>query len=168
MSTLFRFKVMHGESFMNPSAISHPGLSRRRLVQAGAIDLLGLSMPGLSRVTAGTNAAADNAPIRNVIYVFLSGGLSQHESLDMKPDAPDGIRGEFSPIATASPGTLICEHLPQLAKRSRTWSLVRSLTHTRNDHGEGIHVMNTGRSDLPPGLNRNKPQATDYLLLSVD
>ena len=152
---------------MNPSDISHPALSRRTLIQAGAIDLLGLSMAGLTRVAAGA-PASDRRPIGNVIYVFLSGGLSQHESFDMKPDAPDSVRGEFSPIATATPGTLICEHLPRLAERSRQWSLVRSLTHTRNDHGEGIHIMNTGRSDLPRGLNRNKPQSTDYpSMLSV-
>lgn len=152
---------------MNPSKISHPDLSRRTLIQAGAIDLLGLSMADAGRVSAGT-AAASQATGRNVIYVFLSGGLSQHESLDMKPSAPDTVRGEFSPIATATPGAMICEHLPRLAKRSRQWSLVRSLTHARNDHGEGIHIMNTGRSDLPKGLNRNRPQSTDYpSMLSV-
>ncbi len=152
---------------MNESQISHPTLSRRSVLQVGAIETLGLSMSGLERVVASDGTAGDK-PIRNVIYVFLSGGLSQHESFDMKPDAPDGIRGEFSPISTETPGTQICEHLPELAKRSRSWSLVRSLTHKRNDHGESIHIMNTGRSDLPPGLNRNKPQSTDYpSMLSV-
>ncbi len=93
---------------------------------------------------------------------------AQHESLDMKPLAPDSIRGEFSPIATATPGTFICEHLPLLAQRSRKWSLVRSLTHSRNDHGESIHIMNTGRSNLPPGLDRNRPKPTDFpSMLSV-
>lgn len=153
---------------MNPSQILHPVVPRRNLIQAGSIGLLGLSLGDLGIDHANAGEAAGGRPIRNVIYVFLSGGLSQHESLDMKPDAPDGVRGEFSPIRTATPGTTICEHLPRLAQRSRMWSLVRSLTHTRNDHGEGIHIMNTGRSDLPPGLNRNKPQSTDYpSMLSV-
>ncbi len=53
-----------------------------------------------------------------MIYIFLSGGLAQHDSFDMKPDAPDGIRGEFNPIATRTPGIQICEHLPLLAERS--------------------------------------------------
>ncbi len=51
-----------------------------------------------------------------MIYIFLSGGLAQHESFDPKPDAPEGIRGEFRPIATATPGFHICEHLPMLAR----------------------------------------------------
>ena len=133
------------------------------------MELLGLSMANVGAVTNARGADSPTTqPVRNVIYVFLSGGLSQHESLDMKPEAPDAVRGEFSPIATATPGTFVCEHLPQLASRSQRWSLVRSLTHPRNDHGEGIHIMNTGRSDLPPGLNRNKPQSTDYpSMLSV-
>ena len=49
---------------------------------------------------------------RSVIYIFLSGGLAQLESFDLKPDAPEGIRGEFRPIATRTPGIDICEHLP--------------------------------------------------------
>lgn len=155
---------------MNPQQIAHPVMPRRTVLQAGSIGLLGLSMANLHRASAFSEAssAATDRPIRNVIYVFLSGGLSQHESLDMKPDAPDAVRGEFSPIATATPGTFICEHLPRLAKRSETWSLVRSLSHSRNDHGESIHIMNTGLSNLPPGLNRNKPQPTDFpSMLSV-
>lgn len=153
---------------MNPTKISHPKLQRRSVIQAGAIDVLGLSMAGLASATAADLSKPTDSSVGNVIYVFLSGGLSQHETLDMKPHAPDGVRGEFAPIATETPGTQICEHLPKLAARSRLWSLVRSLTHTRNDHGEGIHVMNTGRSDLPPGLNRNKPQSTDFpSILSV-
>ena len=52
---------------------------------------------------------------QSVIYIFLSGGLAQHDSFDLKPDAPESIRGEFKPIATATPGVPICEHLPMLA-----------------------------------------------------
>ena len=158
------------KALMDPSTLSHPAISRRSLIQAGAVELLGLSMADLrsNRVLAEDATASTDHPVRNVIYVFLSGGLSQHESFDLKPHAPDAVRGEFVPIATATPGTQICEHLPQLARRSRMWSLVRSLTHPRNDHGEGIHIMNTGRSDLPPGLNRKKPQRSDHpSMLSV-
>ena len=66
----------------------------------------------------------DDAPPRSVIYIFLSGGLSQQDSFDMKPNAAADIRGEFSPVATATPGLQICEHMPMLAARSRHWSVV--------------------------------------------
>ena len=64
---------------------------------------------------------------------FLSGGLSQLDSFDMKPQAPQEIRGEFSPISTQTPGVQVCEHLPRLAAHSETWSLVRSVTHRSNE-----------------------------------
>src|SRR5271167_2091159 len=93
------------------------------------------------------DSAARIAPkARSVIYIFLSGGLSQLESFDLKPEAPEGIRGEFRPIATRTSGVAICEHLPRLAERSHLWALVRSLTHGSNDHSAGHHIMLTGRS----------------------
>jgi hypothetical protein len=98
----------------------------------------------------------------SVIYIFLSGGLAQHESFDPKPDAAEGIRGEFRPIATATPGVHICEHLPMLARRSQMWSMVRSLTHSSNDHSAGHMIMLTGRSELPPGFSPNRPEPGDW------
>ncbi len=99
---------------------------------------------------------------KSVIYIFLSGGLSQLESFDLKPDAPEGIRGEFRPIASRTPGIDICEYLPRLAERSHLWSLVRSLTHGSNDHSAGHHIMLTGRSDLPPAFDANRPRPEDW------
>ena len=68
------------------------------------------------------NPAGGKRP-RSVLFVFLTGGLSHHDSFDMKPDAPDHIRGEFKPAATKTPGLQICELLPKLAQRSQTWSI---------------------------------------------
>jgi hypothetical protein len=99
---------------------------------------------------------------RSVIFIFLSGGLSQIDSFDMKPDAPEGIRGEFRPIATATPGLFICEHMPRLAATSGRWSLVRSLTHGSMEHSEGHHIVLTGRSDLPVGFDPNRPRLGDH------
>jgi hypothetical protein len=97
-----------------------------------------------------------------VIYIFLSGGLAQHESFDMKPDAPETIRGEFQPIRTRTTGIQICEHLPMLAARSDRWALVRSLTHPYNVHSLGHHVMLTGRTPVPPGFDDSRPKPTDF------
>jgi len=88
--------------------------------------------------------------------------LAQQDSFDMKPDAPDDIRGEFNPISTATPGMQICEHLPELAKRSEKWSIVRSLTHKWNEHSQGHHIMLTGRTGFPTGFNPSAPKPTDY------
>ena len=137
-------------------------MTRRDAIQAGAIGLLGLGMNHLSALEALSAPASRPGRAKSVIYIFLSGGLAQHESFDMKPDAPMEIRGDFKPIRTKTPGTHICEHLPNLARISEKWSMVRSLTHGSNDHSLGHHIMLTGRSDAPLGFNPSKPQKSDH------
>src|SRR5438874_8180391 len=132
-------------------------VSRRDILVAGSFGVMGLSLAQLQLLRAEEARAH-----RSVIYIFLSGGLSQHDSFDPKPDAPSGIRGEFKPIPTRTPGVHICEHLPLLAARSDRWALVRSLTHRYTNHQDGHHVMLTGRSELPTGFDRDRPKATDW------
>ena len=96
---------------------------------------------------------------KSVIFVFLSGGLTQHDSFDPKPDAPVDIRGEFSPIATQTPGVSICEHLPMLAACSQHWSLIRSLTTPYNEHSQGQNCR-TDLQSLPDlDLLRTGPES---------
>src|SRR5213593_4853894 len=143
------------------SSFVHPGarrFSRRTALQAGAISLLGLGMNQLTPLRAENTTRRREEQAKSVIYVFLSGGLAQHESFDLKPDAPLEIRGEFKPIRTSTPGIHICEHLPELAKRSHKFALVRSFTHPSNDHSAAHHIMLTGRSELPLGFDPNKPK----------
>lgn len=142
----------------------HPSVTRRTAVQAGAVGLLGLGMNHLQALRAATPVAgAAGGTAKSCIYIFLSGGLSQHESFDMKPEAPEEIRGEFRPIATETPGLDVCEHLPGLARRSRLWSVVRSLTHKTNDHTLGHYLMLTGRSQADPGFRGDRqPRSTDW------
>jgi hypothetical protein len=153
---------------MDPSAYPlphHVRFSRRAAVQAGAIGLLNLGMNHVHalRALAAPAEAAQAAPkARAVIYIFLSGGLGQHDSFDMKPEAPDTIRGEFKPIATRTPGIQICEHLPRLAERSPMWALVRSLAHPYPEHSAGHLLMLTGRSQLPVGFDPSKPKSVDW------
>ena len=142
-----------------PSTPKHP-VSRRTAIQAGTIGLMGLGMNHVDCLRAFGNAATTKT--KSCIYIFLSGGLSQHDSFDLKPDAPDNVRGEFQSIETQTPGTRICEHLPMLAQRSEHWSLVRSLTHPFNEHFEAHLVMLTGRSKMPTGFRAGQPQPSDW------
>lgn len=148
---------------------NHPQVSRRTAIQAGAVGILGLGMNHLQALRAAAapqptdrSPSAKSLPAKSCIFIFLSGGLAQHDSFDMKPGAADEIRGEFNPIATATPGLRICEHLPGLAQRSERWSICRSLTHHSNEHSAGHHIMLTGRSQLPPGFSASTPQASDW------
>ncbi|MEK7215576.1 MAG: DUF1501 domain-containing protein, partial [Chloroflexota bacterium] len=138
---------------------AHPLPTRRVALQAGAIGLL-----GMAELAALQARSAANAPrARSVIFVFLTGGLSHLDSFDLKPEAPDSIRGEFQPSATRTPGIRICEHLPLLAQRSDQWALVRSVATASNGHEEACHMLLTGRLDLPIGFStQNVPNPNEW------
>ena len=79
------------------------GLTRRTLLEAAGAGLFGLTLPGL----LAAEARAMTAPpprAKSVIFLFLFGGPSQLETFDLKPDAPEKIRGPFRPIASRTPG----------------------------------------------------------------
>jgi hypothetical protein len=125
------------------------GVSRRQLLQAGALGVFGLTLPDLLR--GETQAAQKKAArsktfgcARSCLIVFLNGGASHHDTFDMKPDAPEEIRGEFKSIATNVPGIRVCEHLPQVAKQVDKFSIVRSLSHQDFNHPSGVYWMVTG------------------------
>lgn len=148
---------------MHAARFTHPVLNRRVALQAGAVGLLGCGLADLATLRAAT----PRPKARGVIFIFLSGGLAQHDSFDLKPNAPENIRGDFKPIATKTPGIQICEHLPLLAARSERWALVRSLTHSTNDHSAGHLMMLTGRGQIPPGFNPSAPKETDWPSLAA-
>lgn len=141
----------------------HARHSRRGALQAGAIGILGLGMNHLVglREALASEGRQPSGKAKSCIFIFLSGGLAQHDSFDMKPEAPDNIRGEFRPRATKTPGLQICEHLPKLAERSHLWALCRSLTHGSNEHSAAHHIMLTGHSELPVGFSPNAPSRSD-------
>src|SRR5690349_13884520 len=112
-------------------------LARRDVLRAGALSLLGLSLPEL---LAGRAAAWGNAPATEVpagssfgkakacILLFMWGGPAQQDTWDLKPGAPAEVRGPFNPIATRVPDIRICEHFPLLAQRTDKLAIVRSMT----------------------------------------
>src|SRR4051794_36617030 len=80
-------------------------ISRRHLLQVGGLGLMGLSLPRLlAAEAAGAQAGGGQARADSCVLVFLNGGPSHLDMWDMKPSAPDGIRGEFKPISTSVPG----------------------------------------------------------------
>ena len=121
------------------------GWTRRELLQAAGTGLLGLSLPGVMRAETRLASTRSGAHAKSVIFLFLFGGPSQLETFDMKPDAPEDIRGPFRPTPCRTPGLLICDQLPRLANVSDKFSVVRTMTHSYNDHSGGGHYIQTGR-----------------------
>ncbi|MDB5352852.1 MAG: hypothetical protein JWN86_4099 [Planctomycetota bacterium] len=127
--------------------------TRRTFIQVGYSGLLGLGLPGLLAGRASAETGAKVGRARSVIVILLSGGLGQHDSFDMKPEAPDGIRGEFRPIDTSVPGIHICEHLPGLAARADRLAIVRSMSHPEGNHLCAVHRVLTGQASAPRGAS---------------
>ena len=90
--------------------------SRRICLQVGSLSAFGLSLPTLLRAEADpvTKPAAEKR-LKSVILVYLGGGLSHHDSFDLKSEAPDEIRGNSSPTGTPGRLELIGVYLPRIS-----------------------------------------------------
>jgi hypothetical protein len=138
----------------------HPRIGRRELLQAGGLTLLGTGLDDLLRLEAVGAENGAPAGAKSVVFIFQSGGPSQHETFDPKPEAPDKIRGDYGVIATKNADLTICEHLPRLAQRADRYSIVRTMYHPaerqfRSEHHAAMYMVNTGMCLLPPGENTN-------------
>lgn len=127
---------------------------RRHFIQAGACGFLGLNLPTLLAARAQSGSAGKSAGRpKAVIFILMSGGLGQLDSFDMKPEAPEALRGEFKPIQTRTTGIQICEHLPMLADRMNQLAIVRSMSHPQGNHLEAMHRILTGHPSVPRGAS---------------
>ncbi len=134
------------------------GLTRREMLRAGGLSMLGLTTADLLRHEAAHAAAASQAggsfgKAKACIILFLYGSPSQLETYDPKPEAPAEIRGQFQAIDTAVPGLKICEHLPRLAKVLDRATVVRSMTHPYNIHSTAYSLTGIGQVDIPMEVN---------------
>ena len=126
-------------------------ISRRAMLRIGGLAPLGLGLPTLlANEALGSEALAAHfggsfGRAKRCLVLFMWGGPSQLDLFDMKPNAPSEVRGEFQPASTKVPGMQICELMPELAKHTDKIALVRSVTHTDNNHSTSAHWMLTGR-----------------------
>ena len=119
---------------------NHPAtLTRRQWIQGGGALAGAMMWPGLLKARANKDA-----PAKQVIVIFLQGGLSHYESFDPKPEAPTAYKSEFGDIPTSVPGVRFAEHLPLLAKRMHKFNLIRSAFVDSPSHETAIHMTLTG------------------------
>jgi len=129
-------------------------VSRRNFLQVGSLAGLGLAdILRMQNASAAGKPAADDI---NCIFIFIVGGMPQQDMWDLKPDAPDGIRGDFKPISTRVPGIQISDVLPQISQATDKLAILRSMTHDDSDHGRGFHIMMTGKKAGAGDFNGNQ------------
>jgi hypothetical protein len=121
-------------------------LTRREWLRVGGL-------AGLAALAGRASAKPQAARARSVLLIFTGGGVSQLDTFDMKPDAPEEIRGEFRGVSTSVPGTRITEHLPRLARLAHRYAIVRSVSHDDVDHGSASYLALTGQFHLRKSSN---------------
>jgi hypothetical protein len=127
-------------------------MSRRRLLQASGLGLLSLATPGIVAARMDGKRSLGSGPAdRSCIFLLLCGGPSHLDTWDLKPDAPEGIRGPYKPAATTVPGMRISELAPRLAGQAQHFALIRSMTHVGNisNHFDAMHHLLSGQAGAP-------------------
>ena len=152
-------------------AVGRSPLGRREWLRMGGLAALGGVLgSGRPAWAAEPDSAARRLPgfgrARSVILVYASGGQSQLDTWDPKPEAPEGIRGEFRAISTAVPGIHLGEHLPQLAALADRYTIIRSMSHDDLDHGSATYLALTGRFH-PKKSSNPRPRPTDLPTLGA-
>lgn len=136
----------------NAAQRSSTHISRRRLLQAGGVGALTLGLPGLVAASVdGERRLGSGAAERSCIFILLCGGPSHLDTWDLKPEAPDTIRGPYQPIASTVPGMRISELHPRMSTLTQHFSLIRSMTHVGNisNHFDAMHHCLSGQAAAP-------------------
>ncbi len=141
-------------SIPGPSVRLCDGITRREALRVGGLGFTGLMWSDWLRGRAAAAARESSqrtgadcfGRARACIVVYNYGGPSHLDTWDLKPGAPQEIRGEFRPVATRVPGIAITEYLPRLAGLADRYAVVRSVHHRDNDHAIGAYLALTGYS----------------------
>src|SRR4051812_40029892 len=133
-------------------------MTRRHALRVGGMGLLGLTLP---KLFAGEAASVEKlkARAKSVIFLFQFGGPSHIDMFDMKPGAPEGIRGPHQPIASKADGIQVSEHLPKTAKIMDKVTLIRSMTHTMKNHNSAAYYALSGHA--PPSDDQRLRDSLD-------
>jgi len=134
---------------------------RDAMIRLGQVGLGALTLPALLGVEREARASGPRAgKARSCIFLFLWGGPSGQDLWDLKPDAPEGIRSPFRPIATNVPGIDFCDQLPRLSRHADKLAVVRSMNHQCAEHGRSVYHALSGRplatGRIFPGNDRRR------------
>ena len=136
-------------------------ISRRSLLKVGGLGLMGMALPR-AILSADRNTKL-KARAKSVIFLHQWGGPSHVDTFDMKPSAPEAIRGEFKPIHTRTPGIICCDRLPRMATVLDRFAQVR-LASARDEEPQLGRLLQldrlraADRRSTPPRFARSIPR----------
>ena len=130
--------------------------NRRQFLSYASKTLLGVSiLPTLAPLGAFAaekkGAAVTAVPLtpgrkptaRNIIYLYMAGGMTHVDTFDPKPGAGEKVAGPVKAINTAADGVQISEYFPLLAKQMDKVAIVRGLSTTQGAHEQGNYFMHS-------------------------
>ena len=120
--------------------------SRRNFMSSVARSLLGVSFLPILGNSAFAASQSSGKKAKQVIYLYMSGAMSQLDTFDPKPGTETG--GETKAISTNVPGIKISQHMPELAKMADKMAIVRSLSTETGAHEEGRYIMRTSYREI--------------------
>ena len=125
-----------------------------------------LTLPQLlksEKTAQAETSPSKSSKAKSCIFLFMWGGQPQQDMWDLKPDAPEGVRSPFAPIATNVPGITFSDQMPLLSQHADKMSIIRSLNHSTTDHGVSVYHTLTGRPMTPPRtFPSNGRRRTDF------
>ena len=134
------------------------GWSRRDFLRIGALSPFGLSLGGLLSAGAARasgagefSSALPRARAKSVVLVYLGGGISHHDTFDMKPEATEEIRGKYKAISSDVAGLAVSELLPKMSRTMSKVALVRSQQHGNDHHETATNWVLSGKFGTPFG-----------------
>ena len=148
--------------------MNHYEVNRRQALVTAGLGALSLNMPGMVfgrdvLDESGTAVASE----KSCIFVLLCGGPSHVDTWDMKPNAPDTIRGPYKPIATKVPGMRINEMHTELSKHTDQFTLINSMTHPGgiSNHFDAMHNLLSGQSvkRVAQGVTDDQPYLGSFV-----
>jgi hypothetical protein len=138
---------------MNARQQPTSNISRRRLLQAGGLGALSMGVPGLVTASNAIDSSGRRvAKQKSCIFVLMCGGPSHLDTWDLKPEAPQEIRGPYQPISSKVPGMQLSELHPRLSKLTDHFCLIRSMSHPNriSNHFDAMHNLLSGQTVGPP------------------
>jgi hypothetical protein len=149
-------------AFQGFNALTREGIfvqSRRNMLKASMQGIAGLSVPAILESHQACLAAGKSSPTKkSVILLWMTGGPSQIDTWDPKPDRPFINRGPFGTIKSKLPGVYLCEHLPKQAAMLDRFTVIRSVNARFSNHEPNM-VFQTANLDAEP---RTNPEAKTY------
>ncbi|MES2920885.1 MAG: DUF1501 domain-containing protein [Verrucomicrobiota bacterium] len=129
---------------MNPF-LKADELTRRQFVSNAARAYLGVHlfpMLGGTLASAAPEATVKGGTAKNVIYLFMSGGMSHVDTFDPKPKKKE-VMGKTEAIPTKADGIMVGHYLKKTAEVMDKVCVINSMNSTQGAHEQGAYTMHT-------------------------